>query len=48
MASPLPGTSEYQAAVAEFRRRHQEWWQALFKRQQAQAGQDAAPDEGRM
>jgi hypothetical protein len=47
MASPLPGTSEYQA-VAEFRRRHQEWWQALLKRQQAQAGQNATPDRDRM
>jgi hypothetical protein len=37
MASPLPGTPEYQAAVAEFRRRHQEWWEGFFKRQQAQA-----------
>jgi hypothetical protein len=37
MASPLPGTSEYQVAVAEFHRRHQEWWEAFFKRQQAAA-----------
>ena len=37
LASPLPGTMEYEAATAEFRRRHKEWWQALIKRQQAGA-----------
>jgi hypothetical protein len=44
MAAPLPGTSEYQDAAADFRRRHQEWWEAFFKRQQGQAEQTVAPD----
>ena len=28
LVSPLPGTAEYQAAVAEFGRLHKEWWEA--------------------
>lgn len=46
LSSPLPGTPEYQAATAEFSRRHQEWWDSYFKRLQARVEQSATARGG--
>ena len=47
LASPLPGTPEYQAATADFRQRHQEWWDSYVKRWQATAEPSPAADRPR-
>jgi hypothetical protein len=44
LASPLPDTPEYRAAVAGFRQLHERWWQAMLRPAEA-AGVAERPRE---